>query len=85
MNMPTAKEDSKKTIAFNLIDDDNMPPIVITMDDNDLPKVVLNRKHQLWLSVNRKIIGGCAEELYGKIDELLAAYLQEQRMYERMD
>jgi|TARA_R110001592_G_scaffold118418_3_gene320829 hypothetical protein len=82
MNM-RQQDTNKKIIEFKLVDDEEMPPIVITMDENDLPKVVLNRRHQLWLSVNRKTIGGCAEELYGKIDELLSAYLEEQRSHEK--
>jgi len=33
----------------------------------------------------RKTIGGCAEALYSKIDDLLHSHLSEQRMYEKMD
>jgi hypothetical protein len=46
---------------------------------------VLNADHKIWLALHRKTIGGCAEALYEKIDELLTAHLQEQRAYERMD
>ena len=67
------------------VNDEEMPPIVITMNDNDSPKVVLNADHKIWLALHRKTIGGCAEALYEKIDELLTAHLQEQRAYERMD
>lgn len=79
------QEEVIREIEFKLVDDDDMPPIIITMDDNDLPKVVINRKHHVWLGLYRKTIGGCAHSLYDKIDELLTAYLTEQRMYERMD
>ena len=68
-----------------MVNDEEMPPIVITMNDNDSPKVVLNADHKIWLALHRKTIGGCAEALYEKIDELLTAHLQEQRAYERMD
>jgi hypothetical protein len=78
-------EEKKRSIEFNLIDDENMPPIVITIGEGDLPKVVLNQKHKIWLSLYRKCIGGCAESLYEKIDELLTAHLTEQRMYENME
>ena len=74
-----------REITFALVNDDDMPPIVITMDDNDLPKIIINRKYSMWLSLYRKCIGGCAESLYGKIDELLTSHLTEQRMYERME
>ena len=72
-------------VEFRLVNDEEMPPIVITMNNRDEPKVVLNSEHKIWLSLYRKTIGGCAEALYEKIDELLTAHLQEQRAYERMD
>ena len=72
-------------VEFRLVNDEEMPPIVITMNDRDEPKVVLNSEHKIGLSLYRKTIGGCAEALYEKIDELLTAHLQEQRAYERMD
>ena len=53
--------------------------------EDDAPKVVINRQHSIWLSLHRKTIGGCAEALYEKIDELLTDHLTEQRMYERME
>ena len=79
------QEAVKREIEFKLVDDEDMPPIIITMGDNDLPKVVINRKYQIWLGLYRKTIGGCAEALYDKIDELLTAHLSEQRMYEKME
>ena len=84
--MRTSQQEAiKREIEFKLVDDENMPPIIITMGDNDLPKVVINRKYQIWLSLYRKTIGGCAEALYDKIDEMLTAHLSEQRMYEKME
>jgi len=72
-------------VEFRIIDDAEMPPIVITMNENDETKVVLNQFHKLWLSLNRKIIGGCAEALYDKIDMMLSAYLEQQYVYELQD
>ena len=72
-------------VEFRLVNDDEMPPIVITMNENDDPKVVLNSEHRIWLSLHRKTIGGCAEALFEKIDELLTAHLKEQRSYEQLD
>ena len=76
---------NETNVEFRLVNDEEMPPIVITMNDNESPKVVLNADHKIWLALHRKTIGGCAEALYEKIDELLTAHLQEQRAYERMD
>tara|TARA_A100001201_G_scaffold93900_2_gene81607 strand:- start:354 stop:623 length:270 start_codon:yes stop_codon:yes gene_type:complete len=78
-------ETVKREIEFSLVDDEDMPPIIITMDRDDNPKVVINRNYDIWLSLHRKTIGGCAEALYGKIDDLLTAHLKDQRMYEKMD
>ena len=59
---------NETNVEFRLVNDEEMPPIVITMNDNDSPKVVLNADHQIWLALHRKTIGGCAEALYEKID-----------------
>ena len=45
-------------VEFRLVNDEEMPPIVITMNDRDEPKVVLNSEHKIWLSLYRKTIGG---------------------------
>ena len=72
-------------VEFRLVNDPTMPPIIITMDENDFPKVVMNAEHRVWLSLHRKTIGGSAEALFGKINDLLTAFLVEQRSYEMMD
>ena len=61
-----------------------MPPIIIRAGEDDMPEVIINRHYSIWLSLHRKLIAGCAESLYGKIDELLTSHLTEQRMFERM-
>ena len=78
-------EGETREIQFSLIEDIVMPPIVITMDDDDQPKVVINRDYAIWLSLHRKVIGGCAEELFGKIDELLTSHLRDQRHFQKME
>ena len=72
-------------VEFRLVNDEEMPPIVITMNENDEPKILLNAQHKVWLSLHRKTIGGSAEALYDKIDEILTAHLQEQRAFEKME
>ena len=76
---------NKRTVEFRIIDDADMPPIVITMNEENEPKVILNQYHKIWLSLNRKIIGGCAEELFEKINIILTGYLIEQYAFERQD
>ncbi len=76
--------EEKKTVEYRLIDDEQMPPIVITMNEDDSVKIVINRHYAIWMSLHRKTIGGCSEPIYEKIDELLSAHLKEQRAYETM-
>jgi len=76
---------NETNVEFRLVNDEEMPPIVITMNDKDAPKVVLNSEHKIWLALHRKTIGGCAEALFEKIDELLTAHLKEQRSYEQLE
>tara|TARA_R110000851_G_scaffold53927_4_gene127751 strand:+ start:209 stop:457 length:249 start_codon:yes stop_codon:yes gene_type:complete len=70
-------------VEFRLVNDEEMPPIVITMNENDEPKVLLNAQHKIWLSLHRKTIGGCAEALFEKIDDLLTSHLEDMRAYEQ--
>ena len=65
-------------IEFRLIENEDMPPLVITIDDNLEPKVIINAHHKIWLGWKRKVIGGIAKSLYEKIDALLDGYLEEQ-------
>ena len=73
-------------IEFRIIDDDSLPPILITVDSiTDKPRVLLNQHHRLWSCLNRGIIGGIGQALPEKINEMLDGYLKEQRAYEVMD
>jgi len=76
--------DKNKTMEFRLVTDETMPPIVITMTENDEPKLVINTQHMIWLSVHRKTIAGAMQPLYEKLDLLLQNFLLEQRANEKM-
>ena len=43
--MKQQEEEKKIEIEYRLIDDAEMPPIVITIGEEDLPKVVINRNY----------------------------------------
>ena len=75
----------EKQIEFRLIEEEDMPPIVITIGENLEPKVVLNAHHRIWMGWKRKMIGGVAKSLYDKIDELLDAYLADQHAFKTLD
>tara|TARA_R110002110_G_scaffold4004_7_gene20821 strand:- start:227 stop:466 length:240 start_codon:yes stop_codon:yes gene_type:complete len=73
-------------IEFRIIDDDSLPPILITMDsETEKPRVLINQYHRIWTCLNRGVIGGIGQALPEKINEMLNGYLKEQRVYESMD
>ncbi len=72
-------------IEFRLIENEDMPPLVISINDDLEPKVIINSHHKVWLGWKRKVIGGVAKSLYEKIDALLDGYLAEQYALEGLD
>ena len=72
-------------VDFVIVNDEEKPPLMLTPNDDDEVKVVLNAAHRTWLSLHRKTIGGLGEPLFDKIGFLLQTWLEEQRAYEKMD
>lgn len=75
----------KTNVEFRVVNTADLPPIVISQNENDEPKVVLNTYHRIWISLNRKLIAGIINNLPEKIDHILTGYLQEQRRFEMDD
>ncbi len=75
----------KQNVEFRIIDADDMPPLVISQNENDEPKVVINTYHKLWISLNRRTIAGIIEALQEKMDMILTSYLEEQYNFELQD
>lgn len=74
-----------KTVEFRIVDDEDLPAILITGNENGDPKVVINTYHKLWISLNRRTIAGIIEALQEKMDTILTSYLQEQYNFEVED
>ena len=72
----------KTNVEFRVVNTADLPPIVISQNENDEPKVVLNTYHRIWISLNRKLIAGILDNLPEKIDMILTGYLQEQLRFE---
>jgi hypothetical protein len=72
-------------VEFRIIDAEDMPPMVISQNEKDEPKVVINTYHRLWISLNRRLIAGIIDALPEKLDMILTAYLEQQRAFEKMD
>ena len=69
---------NKVNVEFRIIDAEDMPPLVISQNETEEPKVVINTYHKLWISLNRKTIAGIIEALQEKMDMILTSYLEEQ-------
>ena len=83
--MKNIAQQFKFRLEFRLIDNEDLPPIVITIGENNEPKVILNSHYKIWMGWKRKMIGGVAKSLYEKIDELLDAYLADQYAFIQME
>jgi hypothetical protein len=75
----------KENVEFRIINSPDMPPLVISQNERDEPKVVLNTYHRIWISLNRRLIAGIIDNLQEKMDTILTSFLQEQRTFERED
>jgi len=72
-------------VEFRIVDSPDLPPLVISQNENDEPKVVINTHHRLWISLNRRIIAGIVEALQDKMDMILTSYLEENYAFEKQD
>jgi len=72
-------------VEFRIINTAELPPLVISQNENDAPKVVINTYHKLWISLNRRTIAGIIEALQEKMDMILTSYLEEQYQFEKED
>ena len=77
--------EKKRPVEFRRVYDDELPPIIITMNEDDQPKMVLNMHHRIWISLHRKTIAGIINVFPEKIDEILDDFLGEQRANEKME
>tara|TARA_R110002051_G_scaffold165198_2_gene236054 strand:- start:2179 stop:2439 length:261 start_codon:yes stop_codon:yes gene_type:complete len=75
----------KPNVEFRIINTPEMPPLVISQNEEDEPKVVINTYHRIWIGLNRKLIAGIIENLQEKMDMILTGYLVEQRAFEQED
>ena len=77
----------EKYVEFRLIDDEQMPPIVIKQSDSEnrfKPVIVINQAHNIWLSLQRSAIPGITQSLADKLNAMCDSYLEEQLMNEEM-
>jgi hypothetical protein len=70
---------TRKMVEFRMVNDEELPPIIIKHDEDELlPVVVLNVHHKIWLGLQRKTIPGICESLAEKLNDLCDGVLMEQ-------
>jgi|TARA_R100001460_G_scaffold18666_5_gene39494 hypothetical protein len=72
-------------VEFRIVDSPDLPPLVISQNEDDEPKVVINTHHRLWISLNRRVIAGIVDNLQEKMDMILTSYLEESYAFEKQD
>ena len=79
-------ESGKKEVEFRLIEDDEMPPIIIKQsEEGTAPVIIINQSHTIWLSLQRSTIPGIAQSLADKLNQMCDGYLQQQLAYEELE
>ena len=66
--MNRMEEEMKKEIEIRIVDDDELPPIIIKCGDDKQPIVILNSKYTIWLSLMRNTIPGITSSMNSLID-----------------
>ena len=76
---------AKKQVEFRVVEDDELPAIIIKRDGGIAPVIVINTYHKVWLSLHRSTIPGITQSLAEKLTMLCDGFLEEQLQYEDMD
>ena len=55
--MNTTKDRETK-VEIRIVDDRELPPIIIKAKEDDSPVVIINTYHRIWISLKRRTIAG---------------------------
>tara|TARA_Y100000401_G_scaffold116596_1_gene122763 strand:+ start:5739 stop:5990 length:252 start_codon:yes stop_codon:yes gene_type:complete len=75
----------EKRVEFRIVEDEELPAIIIKRDGGLEPVIVINTYHKIWLSLQRATIPGITNSLAEKLTLLCDGFLEEQLQYEDMD
>ena len=75
----------EKRVEFRIVEDEELPAIIIKRDGGLEPVIVINTYHKIWLSLQRATIPGITNSLAEKLTLLCDGFLEEQVQYEDMD
>ena len=74
-----------KQVEFRVIEDNELPAIIIKRENEITPVIVINTYHRIWLSLMRRTIPGITQSLAEKLTMICDGFLEEQLKYEDMD
>ena len=74
-----------KQVEFRVIEDNELPAIIIKRENEITPVIVINTYHRIWLSLMRSTIPGITQSLAEKLTMICDSFLEEQLQYEDMD
>ena len=75
----------EKRVEFRIVEDEELPAIIIKRDGGIAPVIVINTYHKVWLSLQRSTIPGITQSLAEKLNQLCDGYLEQQLAYEEND
>ena len=79
-------DESSDIVEFRLIEDADMPPVIIKQHESEMTVVIMiNLHHKIWLSLKRKSIAGANKQMFAQIDSILNGYLEEQLKMKEFD
>ena len=79
-------DESSDIVEFRLIEDADMPPVIIKQHEHEMTVVIMiNLHHKIWLSLKRKSIAGANKQMFAQIDSILNGYLEEQLKMKEFD
>ena len=79
------QREERKEVEFRVVNDDELPALIIKRDGGITPVIVINTYHKIWLSLMRSTIPGITHSLAEKLTMICDSFLEEQLQYEDMD
>jgi len=74
-----------KYVEYKIVEDRELPPMIIKDDGRGGLEIVINNHHKIWLALNRNTIPGIMQSMAEKLQEITNAILEEHYVMEKWD
>tara|TARA_R110000751_G_scaffold4372_4_gene21407 strand:+ start:3646 stop:3879 length:234 start_codon:yes stop_codon:yes gene_type:complete len=74
-----------KYVEYKIIDDTELPPMIIKDNGDGGLEIVINHHHKIWLALNRNTIPGVVQSMSEKLQEITGGILKEQYAMEKWE